>query len=52
MRAMPGSPNKERRLMYWLIALALLAAVLVWLLGKLGFPFTPFFAATCFTITP
>lgn len=48
---MPGSPNEEKRLMQWLIIIALLAAALVWLLGKLGIHFVPFFAATCFPIT-
>lgn len=48
---MPSSPNEEKRLMHWFIIIALLAAALVWLLGKLGIPLTPIFAATCFPIT-
>lgn len=46
MRAEQNSPSGEKRLMLWLIAITLLAALLVWLLCKLGFPLTPILAHT------
>lgn len=39
-----SSTSDERRLIYWLIAMALISAVIIWLFSKLGIPFTPIIA--------
>ncbi len=44
MKPTQSSPNAEKRIVTWLVIIAVTASLLVWLLCKLGFPLAPMLA--------
>lgn len=52
MKPTQSSSNAEKRIVTWLIIIAVTASLLVWLLCKLDFPLTPMLARTLIAPMP